>query len=190
VELTRRFLGTSSSVPDGVALLAQAGALALPSGAGADVRTAAPLRRGEWQCRAEGCRPVAGAKLALPARGAPSGALRVIVRAHVQGTSQRLQIGGTTQYLNAGEVEVALEHEPGRGLILELEADEGVAIQAVAVVKATEDIPPPPPEPVASTDPSPSPGPSLNPTPSVSPSLTPSPNPVPPPTPPQAASAN
>jgi arylsulfatase A-like enzyme/HEAT repeat protein len=141
----RRFLGTDSALPDGVALLAEAGALALAGGA--DVRTSAAVRRGAWQCEARGCRPLEGAALRL--RAAPAGAARVTVRASVDGVSRLLRLGDRALYLNGGAVEVAVRLERARGRDLAIRAEPGIWIEAFAAVPPAADVPPPPPEPWA-----------------------------------------
>jgi hypothetical protein len=146
VALTRRFLGTETSIPHGVALLRDAGALARASGAGADLIRAAQVRRGEWACEARGCRPLADAAIVLP-RGGPRGPARVTVRVQVDGTSRRLRLAGVAHYLNAGADEIAWTVPDGRALVVEVAADAGVWLEAIAVVPVSEDVPPPPPEP-------------------------------------------
>jgi hypothetical protein len=143
----RRFLGTESSLPDGVALLLEAGALARPSGSGADLRAHSPVQRGDWACEAHGCRPLAGAEIALPAQGAPKAAARVIVRVHVEGAARTLRLAGNVESLDGGEHEIARGLADARKLVLPVEAGEGVWLQAIAVVPVSEDVPPPEPEP-------------------------------------------
>jgi len=148
----RRFLGTESSLPDGVALLLEAGALARPSGAGADLRTPSGVQRGDWSCEPKGCRPLAGAEIVLPAHAAPSRGARVIVRVHVEGAARTLRIAGSIENLDGGEREIARGLAAARNLVLPVEASEGVWLQAIAVVPVAEDVPPPEPEPWEPTD--------------------------------------
>jgi arylsulfatase A-like enzyme len=153
--LTRRFLGTSSSLPDGVGLLRDAGALAGANGAGADLTSAPDVRHGAWQCESRGCRPSPGASIALPADGAPRGEARVTVRAWVEGTSRLLRLSDQTHYLNQGASELAWSVADARSLVVKVEADAGVWLQAIAVVPAVDDVPPPAPEPPALAGPAP-----------------------------------
>jgi hypothetical protein len=143
----RRFLGTESSMPNGVLLLLTAGDLARPSGAGADLRSAPRLLEGAWQCAAQGCRPAGRGALRLPAANAPRGPARVVVRAHAATAARRLTLAGTTHTLAAGEHEIATTLERVAGSRLEVEADEGVFLTAWAAVPRLEDIAPPAPEP-------------------------------------------
>jgi arylsulfatase A-like enzyme len=147
VELTRRFLGTDSSLPDGVGILLDAGALAHASGQGAEVAGAPGVRRGPWECVQHGCRPLAGAALVLPSAGAPRASARVVLRASSGATGRSLRVSGTTHYLDPGTSELAISIEHARGWKLALEAEPGVLVQALAVVPVQDDIPPPPPEP-------------------------------------------
>jgi hypothetical protein len=139
-----RWLGTPSSLPGGVELLLQLGALSPPSGRGARV-TEAP-REGTWQCDADGCQPGQGAALRLPRRGAPRGAVRVTFRVVAARDGARLRVAEQEQVVGAGVSEVGFEL-PGVGDGLEIEATQGVMVIAVAVAAVTKDVPPPPPEP-------------------------------------------
>ena len=143
----RRFLGTESSLVDGVALLLDAGALARASGAGADLRTPSSVQRGDWVCEPHGCRPLAGAAIALPAANAPRAAARVVLRVHTEGAGRTLRIDGTPETLDGGDRELARGVATARNLVLPVEASEGVWLQAIAVVPVSEDVPPPEPEP-------------------------------------------
>jgi arylsulfatase A-like enzyme/HEAT repeat protein len=150
--LIRRFLGTSSSLPDGVGLLRDAGALAAANGAGADLVVAAHVRQGAWQCESKGCRPTGGAAIALPEGGAPRGEARVTVRARVEGTSRLLRLSDKAHHLNEGVSEVGWSVADARALVVKVEADTGVWLQAIAVVPAVDDVPPPAPEPPVIAD--------------------------------------
>jgi HEAT repeat protein/phosphoglycerol transferase MdoB-like AlkP superfamily enzyme len=166
--LVRRFLGTDSSVPDGVAILLDTGTLDPPSGLGADLqgvsaRASAPqFLRGAWQCGARGCRPGEGASIVLSVKGTPLGALRVVLRIDAEGAGT-VRVGGTTHEVDAGTSEHAFAlpsrvpaAEARRGgrfarapreieVAIEMQASSWLA--AFAVVSAQPDIPPPPPEP-------------------------------------------
>ena len=150
--LVRRFLGTESSLADGVAMLLENGALTPASGAGADLRAPSALQRGPWQCSEHGCQPQAGASIALPARGAPQGSARVVLRVHVEGAAQQLRIGDSPEALDGGNRELARGLAQARNLVLPVAASAGVWLQAIAVVPVTEDVPSPPPEPWQAAD--------------------------------------
>jgi arylsulfatase A-like enzyme len=147
----RRFLGTESSIPEGGAMLLEAGDLASASGAGFDLRTASRLRRGAWQCQPQGCRPLAGASVMLPTRGAPAGRARVIVRVEpFEGATpapRSLSILGEVHALDGGAAEVGRVVDEARRLDFRLEASEGVWLTALVIVPLLPDVPPPAPEP-------------------------------------------
>jgi arylsulfatase A-like enzyme/HEAT repeat protein len=150
VAAIRRFLGTESSIPGGVEMLLAAGDLASPSGAGLDLRTASRVRRGAWQCEPRGCRPLAGASVALPGRRAPKGRARLVVRVEatgVQSAQRWLSIHGAAHALDASAAEIALVVEDARGLDLRLEAGEDVWLTGLVIVPVARDVPPPTPEP-------------------------------------------
>jgi arylsulfatase A-like enzyme len=150
---TRRFLGTASSMPDGVGLLLENGALSPASSAGADLRAAARVRRGPWQCEPRGCRPSAGASIELPRHGALQGPQRAVLRALVEGTSRMLRIAGEPHYLNAGTNEISLTLAQPAAPALAVEADQGVWLQAIAIVPVEQDVPAPAPQPWSADDP-------------------------------------
>lgn len=135
--LTRRFLGMDRPVPGGVRLLLDAGQLER-GGGGLDVRRAG--RGGTWRCDAAGCVPGEGATLLLPTAG-PTGPTRVVVLATGRGA---LTVGGEHAEVD-GDTQISLPLESSRGARLAVSGD--AAVVAVAIVPATEELPPPPPEP-------------------------------------------
>jgi arylsulfatase A-like enzyme len=146
----RHFLGTESSIPGGVEMLLAAGDLIAPSGAGVDVRTASALRRGAWQCEARGCRPLAGASLALPGRRGREGPARLVVRVEPSGVPEArrsLSIQGVAHALDGSAAEIALVTQDAGPLDLQLEASEDVWLTGVVRVPVMRDVPPPAPEP-------------------------------------------
>ena len=150
VPLIRAQLGAAQPLPDGVALLLQAGALSRPSGAGADLRRSASVRRGAWRCTGSaprsddgGCAPAAAAQLALPRAGAPPGPVRVVVRVLVGEPSAgdaapaTLALGGDAPAfaLSPGAHEAVLELADSAQLgALSVRSTGDVRLVAVAVV--------------------------------------------------------
>jgi arylsulfatase A-like enzyme len=137
----RRFLGTESSLPDGVGLLLEAGALASPSAEGADLRTAPSVRRGPWQCEARGCRPLPRASIALIGRHAGAAPVRVVLRVMVEGGERGLRVAAEPHTLTDGTSELTflLARVPEAGLAVD--ADQGVWLEAMAVVPQSADVP-------------------------------------------------
>lgn len=149
--LVRRFLGTESSVPDGVALLLDTGTLDPPSSAGADLQGAAvatpAVLRGAWQCGPRGCRPAAGASIALAAKSTPTGDQRVVLRVDAEGAG-KLRVAGTTRAIDTGVSESAFALAPSATTReIAIAVDAPAWLVAFAIVPAQPDIPPPPPEP-------------------------------------------
>ena len=127
-----------------------AGDVVSPSGAGVDVRTASGSRRGAWECEARGCRPLPGASIVLPARRAPEGPARLVVRVEASGVSsarRSLSIGGVAHALDAGAAELAIVAPNSGALELQVEASEDVWLTGVVRVPVARDVPPPAPEP-------------------------------------------
>jgi hypothetical protein len=83
----------------------------------------------------------------MPAPGAPRNAARVVLRVRTEGAGRTLRIDGTPETLDGGEREVARGRASARGLVLPVEASEGVWLLGIAVVPVSEDVPPPEPEP-------------------------------------------
>lgn len=142
------FLGMETPIPDGVAILLELGALARPSGRGADLRTAESVRAGPWACDAMGCAPGEGAAVELPRRGAPRGPASAVVRAFADEEGAGLEIDGEPLRLRRGVQEVRLllpaTREPRR---LAFAAAPAVRVQAIAIVEARPELPAPEPEP-------------------------------------------
>lgn len=142
----RRFLGMESSLPGGVQLLVDAGALRGSPQRGALLADVPGVRGGDWVCSDAGCQPRSGAVLRLLG---PSGARqrRLALRLEVSAAEGgRLRIEGQTRELPPGSTELSVVAKPGTKNI-PLEADAGTLLQAFAVVDVQDEIPPPPPEP-------------------------------------------
>jgi arylsulfatase A-like enzyme/uncharacterized membrane protein YhaH (DUF805 family) len=137
--LLRRFLGMDRPVPGGVRLLLEHGRLASASGGGVDLRRGA--REGTWRCDDVGCAPGEGAVVALPTSRAPRGAARAVWLVEGEGS---LRIDGVGSAVR-GETQVSIPaREDGRYAVA---SDGAIRLIAVAVVAASEELPPPPPEP-------------------------------------------
>ena len=150
VPLIRAQLGAAQPLPDGVALLLQAGELSRPSGAGADLRRSASVRRGAWRCTGSaprsddsGCAPVEAAQLALPRAGAPPGPVRVVVRVLVgeptlgdaAPATLALGVDAPARALSPGAHEAVLELADSAQLgALSVTSTGDVRLVAVAVV--------------------------------------------------------
>jgi arylsulfatase A-like enzyme len=149
-QLIRAELAAAQPLPEGVALLLQAGALARPSIAGVDLRRSATARRGEWDCTADGsviageergCAPGEGAQIALPRARVPSAPLRIIARVvageGVSGREATLALGRDAEplALRAGVHEVSFELPDAAQLsALPVRVSGAVGIVAVVVV--------------------------------------------------------
>lgn len=108
VGLIRAQLGREGGLPGGVGILLDAGALARPSGAGADLRRARGVRRGAWSCDGAGCVPGGDAAIALAARGAPRGPAIAVVRVTPAEEVRTVRLADTEATLRPGEEEVVL----------------------------------------------------------------------------------
>ncbi len=143
VPLIRRFLGVDRPLPNGVALLAEAGALRPPSGVGALV-SSERAREGMWECDDDGCRPGADAAILLPARAAPEGPAQAVVRVCTDQPGP-FRIGGEAFTLVEGCSELRIDAPDGPERRFPMLGHARVV--ALAVVPKTEEVPPPPPEP-------------------------------------------
>lgn len=143
VPLIRRFLGVDRPLPNGVALLAEAGALTPPSGEGALV-SAERAREGMWACDENGCEPGTDAAIVLPERAAPEAPAQAVVRvcADVAGPF-RIAAQPFTLTEGCSELRVEAPEGPARRFPMVGRA----RVVALAVVPRTDEIPPPPPEP-------------------------------------------
>ena len=153
IALIRAELGSAQALPEGVALLQQAGDLARPSVRGADVSRSASVRRGVWRCVGPtasdgvgGCVPLDAAQLALPRSSAPVAPLRLVLRvnvveaalpagaAHVPATLA-IGAGADPLELRAGVQELAVDiAELAQLSALPVIATGEVRVVAVAVV--------------------------------------------------------
>lgn len=143
VPLIRRFLGVDRPLPNGVALLAEAGALRPPSGVGALV-SAERAREGMWECDDAGCRPGADAAIVLPERAAPGDPAQAVVRVCTDQPGP-FRIGGEAFTLTSGCSELRVDAPEGTERRFPMLGQASVV--AVAVVPKSEEVPPPPPEP-------------------------------------------
>lgn len=143
VPLIRRFLGVDRPLPNGVALLMEAGALRPPSGVGARA-SSERAREGMWECDDEGCRPGADAAIVLPARAAPADPAQAIVRVCTDEAGP-FRIGGEPFTLLEGCAELRVDAPEGPERRFPMLGRARVV--ALAVVPKTDEIPPPPPEP-------------------------------------------
>jgi arylsulfatase A-like enzyme len=146
--LLARFLGTETSVPGGVRLLAQLGALEGPVALGALLGDAA-TRAGEWRCGERGCTAGPKAGLVLPGR-APGrgGALRITLWIGAAEAGAGLRVGGAAFQLKGGEQQLSFTRPrwqaPQR---LDVVSDESVQLMGWVAVPEAPEIPPPAPEP-------------------------------------------
>jgi arylsulfatase A-like enzyme/HEAT repeat protein len=146
--LLARFLGTESSVPGGVRLLAQLDALDGPRARGALLR-AARARAGEWRCGERGCAPVSDARIVLPGKlPAGRGALRITLWIGDAEPDALLQVGGVSFRLKGGEQQLSFTRPRWQGpQQLELASASRVELMGWVAVPEAAEIPPPAPEP-------------------------------------------
>jgi arylsulfatase A-like enzyme/HEAT repeat protein len=141
--LVRHFLGMQSSLPDGVELLAELGALTPSSRTGALLLDPA-VRAGAWQCTERACTALGEARLQLPARGAPAQApvrITLWVEPSAAGT---LSIDGEIFPVQASDSQLSwVRAKQPRRLVVSGQ----VPLRALVVTSARAEIPPPPPEP-------------------------------------------
>jgi len=139
----QRYLGMASSLPGGVALLLEVGALGRDARSGADLLAKSSTRRGAWQCDDAGCAPETGAELSLP-RVSGRGARRLTLLVTSDDHGRHLGLGGSVHELPRGtsELSIAVPDPSVRGLTLV--ADPGVRARAFVVVPDLPELPPPP----------------------------------------------
>jgi HEAT repeat protein len=142
VALIQRFLGMETSLPGGVALLQRLGALQAGGARGATL-LAASMRRGSWQCDAQGCVPGADAKLVLG--GLAGGAPRLTL-AFEADANALLQLGDSSVRCAGGPQQISVRIERAQRE-LPLRTEGRVRFGAWVVVPAQAEIPPPEPEP-------------------------------------------
>jgi arylsulfatase A-like enzyme len=146
--LLARFLGTESSVPGGVRLIAQLDALDGPLARGALLR-AASARAGEWRCGERGCAPVSGARIVLPGK-LPAGraALRITLWIGDAEPDAVLQVGGVSFRLKGGEQQLSFTRSRWQApQQLEVASASRVEVMGWVAVPEAPEIPPPAPEP-------------------------------------------
>ena len=135
-----RFLGMETSVPGGVRLLLESGALKAPHGA--SVLTSG-ARRGRWSCTEQRCTPDADAALSLPASARSS---RVTLLLHAEANSALL-VNGVRHPLSGGEQQLSFVRQAGGPTQLALSREGGVSLIAWVAYPESDEIPPPAPEP-------------------------------------------
>jgi hypothetical protein len=136
-----RFLGMETSLPGGVGLLAQLGALQRGVARGGALLEPS-ARRGSWQCAERGCAPGADARLVLPALAAPA-RITWSIDADPNAT---LQIGDQTFTCAGGGQQVSLPLTRGQRE-LRVQSAGRVEFGGWVVVPVSTEIPPPEPEP-------------------------------------------
>jgi arylsulfatase A-like enzyme len=136
-----RFLGMETSLPGGVQLLEQLGALQ-QAGARGGIRLEANTRRGSWQCSERGCVPGADARILLPALAAPA-RISWSIDADPNAT---LQIGAQSFLCAGGPQQVSLPLTRGQRE-LSVQSQGRVELGSWVVVPISAEIPPPEPEP-------------------------------------------
>ena len=145
--LARRALGMESSLPEGLRLLADLGALTPASRTGALLADAS-VRRGEWRCTEAGCAPGQDAVLALPARGPRHpGTLRVVLGYRDADPGAVLTVDGERFPLHAGSGQLSFLRDASRPAERLTLSGEELSLFAIAVVPAVAELPPPAPEP-------------------------------------------
>jgi arylsulfatase A-like enzyme/HEAT repeat protein len=148
VPLLTRFLGTETSVPGGVRLLAQLGALDGPLARGA-LLSAATLRAGAWRCSERGCSPGPGARLLLRGKApASSGALRITLWIGDAEPDALLQVDDRSFRTKGGEQQLSFTRPRWSGPAqLEVASQGRVELSGWVAVPEAPEIPPPAPEP-------------------------------------------
>jgi hypothetical protein len=139
-----RFLGMETSIPGGVRMLLELGALRAPSAHGASLLSAA-ARRGTFECDAQGCVPGAEASLVLKAStNARKERITLLISSNEPGAS--LVVGGTTYRSAGGEQQLSF---PRSAALRELPVVSDGHVRIIAWVSVAElpEIPPPAPEP-------------------------------------------
>jgi hypothetical protein len=148
LEGIERYLGMASSLPAGVALLLEAGALKRGARAGAELSVDERSRAGPWRCDELGCAPGHGSEITLPRASARGAALRrLTVRVHAEAHDLSLDLAGTRLELPRGDSEPAVVLTDARARSVSVSADPGVRVRAFVVVPALPELPPPPKEP-------------------------------------------
>jgi arylsulfatase A-like enzyme len=146
-----RYLGMASSMPAGVALMLEAGALRRGAAIGADLVADERARRGAWTCDPDGCVPALDAELVVRRSGARASASRLTLLVHADRHGRSLSAAGTRVELaqGASEVAIALPATPrsAEPLALPIATDAGVRVRAFVLVPDLPELPPPPKEP-------------------------------------------
>lgn len=142
-ELVRHALGMESSLPEGMRLLREAGALA-PAQGGALVRASA--REGSWHCDERACEPGRDAVLALPklSSRAPR---RVVLEYEAATPESALHVDGQRHALRTASGQLSFERSASSPPRVALSAEGRVALVSVLVVPSVAELPPPAPEP-------------------------------------------
>jgi arylsulfatase A-like enzyme len=144
----RHYLGMESSLPLGVRLLAELGALTPSSRAGA-LLTDTRVRAGDWRCSERGCAPGESALVRLPASGGRArGPVRVTVWFRDAAAGSVLVIDDKRFPLLTTEDQVSfLLPSAAQAERLSFARQGEVVVSAVVVVASVPEIPPPTPEP-------------------------------------------
>ena len=145
-----------TSVPEGVSILLELGALDTPSARGAKLASAS-ARTGTWSCVGELCVPEEGAELVLPLRG--KGPVRMTFLVDEADPGSALVIDDEPPLpLRARADQVSIVRPEAQAAARTRIAVTGrAALVAVAVAKVVAELPPPAPEPWDAGVPAPSP---------------------------------
>ena len=141
-----RFLGTESSVPGGLELISKSGKLHGAAIHGGRLGKLTRVRQGTFSCGEAGCMPGTGAALNISALGRLRGPRRLVVSVRSE-KGGRLQLGQSAFDVAPGESQLSVlvdqSVDPSNFPV----EGEHVTMDLVAVVLATEELPPPAPEP-------------------------------------------
>jgi arylsulfatase A-like enzyme len=136
-----RFLGMETSIPSGVRMLVELGAL----GRRGALASNAAARRGAFTCGERGCVPGKGARILLPV-GAGARAQRVSLLVASGAANSTLRVGELSFRCAEGEQQLSFTR-PSHVSELPVASDGPVTLIAWVSVPETPEIPPPAPEP-------------------------------------------